>query len=132
MQVRAGPPSGLLAAAAQQFGDEVVALGEVGVAGLALVGVSRAARVFAIVAALRRRLLSARGVDLPRVVAPALVWVGEDVVGGRDLLEPLLGALVARIEIGMQLLGEPTVGLADLLGRRGFRDAEHLIGVSHA
>ena len=90
---------------------------------------SGAARVFAIVTALRRRLLGPRGVDLAGVVAAALFRVRQQVVRRRNLLELLLGALVARIEVRMQLLGELPVGLADFLRRRGLGDAEDFIGV---
>src|SRR5208337_2390349 len=83
---------------------------------------------FAVVSALRR-FIGARGVDLAGVVAATLFRVRQQVVGGRYLLEPLLGALVARIEVGMQLFRKLPVGLADLLGRRGLGDAEDFIGV---
>src|SRR5271165_5207561 len=122
----------LLAAAAQELGEDVVALGKVGVAFGALVRVSRAAGVLAIIAALRGRLFGPRGVDLAGVVAAALVRIGQELVGGRNLLEPLLGVLVARVEVRMQLLGELTIGLADLLGGRRLGDAEDLVGVFHA
>src|SRR6266508_4620845 len=62
-----------------------------------------------------------------RVVLLALVGVGEDVVGGLDLLEPLLGLLVARVLVGVVLADELAVGLLDLVLRRGLRDAEGVV-----
>ena len=136
MQVGAGGAAHLLplllAAAPQELGEDVVALGEIGVALGAFVRMPRAAGVFAIVAPLRRGLLGARGVDLAGVVAAPLVRVGQEVVGRRHFLEPLLGVLVAGIEVRMQFLGQLPVGLADLLGGRGLGEAEDLVGVFHA
>ena len=129
MEVRAWRAPRLLAGPAQEVGEEVVPLGEVGVAPLALVRMSGAARIFAIVPALRRRFFGPRGVDLAGVVAASLFRVRQQVVGGRNLLEPLLGMLVARIEVRVQLLGELPVGLADILRARRFGDAEDFIGV---
>ena len=132
MQVGARGAARLLAAPPHEFGEEIVAFREVGVARRALVRMARlAAGIFAIISALRRRLLGPRGVDLARVVALSLVRVRQDVVGGRNLLELLLGALVARVEVRMQFLRQLPVGFADLLGRRGLGDAENIIGVSH-
>ena len=70
------------------------------------------------------------GVDLAAVVLLALHRIADDVVGGGDLLEPLLGGgLVDRIEIGMQLLGQLAIGAANLFVRRVARHAQHLVGV---
>src|SRR5581483_4049260 len=70
------------------------------------------------------------GVDLAMVVLPALHRVADDVVGGRDLLEPLLRrAAVAGIDVGMQLLGQLAIGPANLLVGRIARHSQHLVGV---
>jgi hypothetical protein len=53
------------------------------------------------------------GPDL--VVLLALGGVAQHVVGGRDLLESLLGGLVARVGVGVVLLGQLAVGARDLL-----------------
>src|SRR5439155_13791870 len=58
------------------------------------------------------------------VVEPALVGVGEDVVRERDLLEPLLGLLVPRVQVRVILAGELAVRLLDVLGLGVFRDTE--------
>ena len=44
------------------------------------------------------------------VVLLALLGVAEHVVRGRDLLEALLGVLVAGVGVGVELLGELAVG----------------------
>src|SRR5204863_406857 len=51
----------------------------------------------------------------------------QDVVGGRDRLEARLGGRLSRVQIGVKLLGELAVGLADLVGGGVRLDAEHLI-----
>ena len=52
------------------------------------------------------------------VVGPALLLVLEHLVGLLDLLEALLGGLVARIDVGMELSGQTAVGLLNF-GLRG-------------
>ncbi len=79
--------------------------------------------VFAVIALLRP-LLAAR-VDLAEVVTPALVGVAENVVGGGNLLELVLGGLVARIEVRMQRLRELAVSLGNVLGACVPRYAEN-------
>ena len=63
------------------------------------------------------------------VVLLALLGVAEHVVRGGDLLEPLLGLLVARVRVGVVLLGELLVGARDLLLGRALRHAEHRVVV---
>ena len=61
----------------------------------------------------------APGPGMPEpIVGTALVVVLEDVVGLLDLLEALLGGFVARIDVGMELAGQPAIGLLNL-GLRG-------------
>ncbi len=71
----------------------------------------------------------ARGAE--RVVGAALLGVGEQVVGGLDLLELLLGTVVARVSVRVVLARELAVGLLDLVVGRVLRDAEHLVGAGH-
>ena len=131
MEVGARPAARLFAAAAQQLRKKVVAFREVGVARAVFVRMIRAARVLTVVPPLRRGFFGSRGVDLSSVVAAALLRVRQKVVGRRNLLEPLLGALVAGVEVRMQFLGQFPVSRADFIGRRGLGDAQHFIGVSH-
>ena len=66
----------------------------------------------------------AQAADL--VVLLALGRVAEHVVGGRDLLEPVLGPGVG---VGVVLLGQLAVGLADLLVGRRVGHPQHLVVV---
>ena len=72
----------------------------------------------------------ARTVDgAEAVVVPPLLLVGEDGVGDRQLLEPLLGRAVTRIAIRMPAQREPSIGRLDLdLGRAAI-DVQRLIVV---
>ena len=63
------------------------------------------------------------------VVLTALLGVGERVVGLLDLLEALLGRVVARVRVGMVLAREPAVGLLDLLLGGPAPDSERLVVV---
>ena len=60
-----------------------------------------------------RRHLVARGIDLAAVIARALVLVGQDIVGGADLLEPVRRLGLAGIDVGVVALGELAVGGTD-------------------
>src|SRR5262249_27765148 len=62
-----------------------------------------------------------------RVVGLALLVVREHVVGGLDLLEPLLGLAVARIAVRAMLARELAVRLLDLVLRRVLWNAENLV-----
>src|SRR5262249_32570481 len=64
------------------------------------------------------------------VVQRALLLVGQDVVGQRQVLEALLGLLVPRIEVGMELAGQLAVGLADLVGRSALGEPEDGVQIS--
>ncbi len=125
MQVRARPAPRLFGGATQELGEHVVALGEVAVGRMALVGMAALAGVVAIVARVRRRLLRPRGVNLAGVEPPAFLWVREQIVGDAYLFEPLLGLLVAGIEVRVQLLGQLSVSRANLVGRSGLGDAKN-------
>src|SRR5439155_19573749 len=63
------------------------------------------------------------------VVLLALGLVPHHVVGSRDLLEPLLGFLVAAVPVRVVFLGELPVRLLDLRRRGVLRHAEHLVVV---
>src|SRR5207248_2948590 len=65
-----------------------------------------------------------------QVVHLALLRVGEHLVGLRDLLEPLLGLRV-RVDVRMQLPGQPAVSLLDLVRTRVTADAEYPVVVVH-
>ena len=60
----------------------------------------------------------------PQVVHLALLRVGEHLVGLRDLLEPLLGLRV-RVDVRVQLTGQPPVSLLDLVRVRVPPDAQN-------
>src|SRR5665647_2940343 len=63
------------------------------------------------------------------VVHLALLGVREHLVGPRDLLEALLGAVTLR-DVGMVLTGHPPVGALDLLGAGIAVDTEDAVVVS--
>src|SRR6478752_8307139 len=77
------------------------------------------------------RALDALRIDLAAVETAALLRITQEIIGGGDILELLLGALVAGIEIGMKLLGKLAIGLLDIVGRSGLGDAQCLIGIGH-
>ena len=70
----------------------------------------------------RHRCRSASG-SPPRSYISLLLRVGEHLVGVRDLLEPLL-RLRVRVDVRVQLAGEPAVGPLDLVRRRVAAHAE--------
>ena len=59
----------------------------------------------------------------------ALAVVGQHVVGGGDFLEPVGRFLIPGIDVGMQLLCQPTIGAFDRIQIRATVDAEKVIGV---
>src|SRR5438876_416544 len=61
------------------------------------------------------------------VVVRALVRIGEHAVRLVDLLEALLGLLVAGVLVGMELHRELPVGLLQLGTAGALPDAEHLV-----
>ena len=109
--------AGASAPAAEHPAEEAAQIAEVAQVEL-LEAAGGAAAPGPLLAALAPRLLDLVGV-LPLVavlvVLTPLVGVGEHLVGGVDLLEPLLGRLVAGVHVGVELAGEPAVGLAHLL-----------------
>ena len=78
-----------------------------------------------------RRHLVAGGVDLAAVVAGALVLVGQDVVGGADLLEPLRRLRLAGVDVRVVALGELAIGGADRRLAVGLLHAQDFVRVFH-
>ena len=80
------------------------------------------------------RVIAARGVtpigvDLAAVELLALVLVADQVEGGGDAFELLLGGLVALVLVGVVLFGQLAEGATDLVRAGRARHAEFLIGV---
>src|SRR5438128_2092391 len=64
------------------------------------------------------------------VVLVALLGVAQHLVGAVDLLEALLGALIARIYVRMMLARQFAVGLLDLFLRSAPFESKHIVVVS--
>ena len=87
--------------------------------------------VLAVELALGLLPLGAGCVYLAGVESGTLLLVANDIVSGCDLLEAGFRPLVAGMQVRVVLLGEPAIGLADLLLRRRTADAQDLIWVRH-
>jgi hypothetical protein len=74
--------------------------------------------------------LSAVGIDLATIELRLLGGVSQDVEGRADLLETLFSGRIAGIGVGVELLGELAERLANLVGARTARHAQHLIGIT--
>src|SRR5262249_43334490 len=57
------------------------------------------------------------------VITLALLWLGEDGIGLPDLLKFLFRALVTRVDIGMILARQRTIGFLDVVRCRGARNS---------
>jgi hypothetical protein len=79
----------------------------------------------------RRPSIAGDGRRTEAVEASPLVRIAEDLVGGIDLFEPLLRALVSRVSVGVILLGEPPEGGFHFVGTRRTIEPEDLVGVLH-
>ena len=79
-----------------------------------------------------RLALSSRLVDLTSIIALALVRIADDIVGSIDLLEVLVRLRLARIEIGMRLLGRLAVSRADIVLAGVGSHAQRLVWIGHA
>src|SRR5262249_49966938 len=125
-----GAPRPAAAEAGEQVGEDLLrAAAEVE---LEAAGAEAAAtRIEAAAASEFRMPRMAVVVDLATVEARPLLLVADDAVGGVDLLEALGGALVARLAVGMVLLGEPPIRLLDGRGIGIPRHAEHAVGIAH-
>ena len=65
------------------------------------------------------------------VVGSPFAGVGQDLVGGRDVLEVLGGVRVVRVGVGVQFLGAAPKRALDFIQCRVPRDAENVVWVSH-
>src|SRR5665213_42275 len=63
------------------------------------------------------------------VIGRALLFVLEDIVGLADVLEALLGLLVARMAVRVAIHGDLAIGLFQRIGRGAFRHAEELVEI---
>ncbi len=117
-----------LATPAEQVAEEAVQLLVVAEALLGIVAAGRRVLGEVAIIVLLRPLL-ATGVDLAAIEAAALLGVGQKVIGRRDALEALLDIRLARIEVGMQLLGELAVRLLDRVLAVGLGDPQHRVGI---
>ena len=70
-------------------------------------------------------------VNLAIIEAFPLARVSDEIVGSGDFLELLFRGFVARIEIGMQLLGKFAVCLLYFVGGSYWLYAEHFVRISH-
>src|SRR6185312_1297099 len=120
------------AAAVEQLRDNVVDPGKAGAAARAAARAeSRPAKTRPGAIAKPVHALGAVGADLAAVVARALLRVGQQLIGRGHLLELLLDRALAGVEIGMELLGKPTIGALQLVLRGRSRQAQHGIRISH-
>ena len=71
----------------------------------------------------------ALGIDLAVVIPQALVLVGQDVVGGADLLEPVRRLGLSGIDVGVVALGELAVGGTDRRLAVGLLHAKRFIRI---
>jgi len=69
-------------------------------------------------------LLASVGVDLAAVELLPLFLVAEQVEGGGDPLEPLIGRRIAGVLVGMQFLGELAERLLDFVRACAPRNAQ--------
>ena len=111
--------------------EEIVRIHEIRIAGLVLVRISGTGPCGVIAVIFLRRPLRPRGVDLAAVEPLAFFRVRQKVIGAGDLLETALRVPVAWIEVGVKLLGQPMVSLADVRGLRVARHVENFVWVFH-
>ena len=128
-----------VAAAAEQLGQDILGAREAREVALARAGPRawpgprrRPSLLGEIAVVALARPLRARRVDLAAIEARALLRVAQQIVGGTDVLEFPLRILVPGIEVGVQLLREPAIGLLDFRRRRVALDAQHLVGIARA
>src|SRR5262249_8447988 len=76
----------------------------------------------------RRGVRTGRGPGVPEtVVGPPFLRILQNVIGFLGLLELLLGVFVARIDVGMELPGEPPVRFFYFSFRSPFGDPQDLV-----
>jgi hypothetical protein len=131
LHILSASPSRTLGPTLEQLGKDVIGICKIGKAGMILVAMSTRGfgRKILIKPLLRR--LGPRSVDVSPVESTAFVWIGDQVVCGRNLLEPLFKFPISRVEIGMQLLGELAIRFLYPFRRSSAFDAQCLIGVFH-
>src|SRR5262249_3644938 len=113
---------------AENLRQDVFRSCEIGEAAIIGVGIgSIAIGKIAIIPALRP--FGSRCIDLAAIESRALLGIPQQVVGGCNLLELLLGLLVAGIEIGVQLFCELPIGLLNLLLGGILLHAQRLVGI---
>ena len=71
--------------------------------------------------------LVARGVDLAAVITTPRLCIPQDLVGGRDFLEPLCGPGISRMAIGVKLHGQIAISRLDVVLARVASDSKDLI-----
>ena len=71
------------------------------------------------------------GVDLAGIEFGALVLVAQNVIGGGDFLEPLLGRFIAGMGVGMVLFGKVAERLLDLRLAGGLGNSQDLVRIAH-
>jgi hypothetical protein len=57
-----------------------------------------------------------RSIDFAAIEPGPLLGVAQEIIGGRDLFEFLLGLRIAGVEVRMELLGESAIRLLNILG----------------
>ncbi len=72
------------------------------------------------------------GIDLAAVESLALLRISHNAIGLGDLFETLLDVRVARVQVGMEFLGQLAVGGLDVVRAGGLRNSQNLIRVRHA
>ncbi|MNI51574.1 hypothetical protein D3C73_1063050 [compost metagenome] len=103
--------------AAEELGERIAGFGKIRVATKAAVAIAGIGLgIVAVV--LAARALRSRFVDRPLVKQRPLLRVDEQPVSIGDILELFFRGLVAWVQVGMQLPGQPPVRLLDLI-RRG-------------
>ena len=64
------------------------------------------------------------------VIEFSFLFVAQDIVGDREILESVLGVFVARIDVGMIFARKLAVGLADVFVGSAALDAKNLLVVA--
>ena len=81
--------------------------------------------------AIKRLMLSLRSgrIDFTTIETGPLLQVAQKTVGSGNFLELFFGTFVPGVQVWMQFFGKLAVRLLELVGRDGFLDAQHLIGI---
>src|SRR5262245_52866672 len=65
------------------------------------------------------------------VIGLAQPWITERLVGPGDIPEGVISICIVGVQVGMELLREPTKRAFDLLVGCPRQDTKHLVGVAH-